>query len=81
MVFSRSDTIEAGLREAGYPGWVAKEFICELGKGAIRPIVRGFYYAARDAYADGSKWLTIRCIGFAIATIVSGFEVKSRPRR
>jgi Glycosyl transferase family 2/Glycosyltransferase like family 2 len=79
-VFSRSDTIEAGLREAGYPGWVIGEFIGALGKGAIRPIVRGFYYAARDAYADGSKWLTLRCIWFAIVTIASGFVANARRR-
>ena len=80
-VFSRADTIEACLRESGYPGWVVSRFICELGKSAIRPIVRGFYYAARDAYADGSKWLTIRCVGFAVATIVWGFVVESRLRK
>ncbi len=80
-VFGRPDVIEAGLREADYPGWLVKEFIRELGQGAIRPIVRGFYYAARDAFADGSKWLAIRCIGFAIATIVSGLVVKPRSRK
>lgn len=80
-VFGRSDTIEAGLREAGYPGWVVKEFVGELGKGVVRPIVRGFYYAARDAYADGAKWLAIRCIGFAFSTMISAFLVGSRPRK
>jgi len=54
-VFSNYEAIDAGLREDGYPGWVVTEFMRALGKGAVRPIVRRFYYAARDAYADGSR--------------------------
>jgi hypothetical protein len=79
-VFSNYEAIDAGLREDGYPGCVVTEFIRALGKGAVRPIVRGFYYAARDAYADGFRWLAIRCTGFAAATILSGVVVRLRPR-
>jgi glycosyltransferase involved in cell wall biosynthesis len=67
-VFSRSDTIEAGLRERGYPGWIVRAFISAVGRGAIRPIARGFYYAARDAYSDGSRALALRCMAFALWT-------------
>jgi glycosyltransferase involved in cell wall biosynthesis len=47
-----------------------------LGRDAIRPIARGFYWAARNARADGERWLPLRCIGFAIGTITSAWNMK-----
>ena len=79
-VFSNYEAIDAGLREDEYPGWVVVEFMRTLGTDAVRPIVRAFYYAARDAYADGSKWLAIRCAGFAVVTILSRLVIRLRPR-
>jgi glycosyltransferase involved in cell wall biosynthesis len=77
-VFSRSDTIEAGLREPGYPHSIVKEFIGAIGASAVRPIVRGFYYAAREAWEDGSRWLALRCLGFAFRTVFAGLIVTRR---
>lgn len=71
-IFGRADVIEAGLRETGYPLWVVKACIAEFGGGAVRPIARGFYYAARDAYSDGHPLLAIRCLVFAIQTFLLG---------
>jgi hypothetical protein len=67
-VFSNYEAIDGPSRRR-YPGWVVAELMRALGKGAVRPIVRGFYYAARDAYGR-FRWLAIRCAGFAVATIV-----------
>lgn len=79
-VFSNYESIDAGLREAGYPGWVVRAFIRAVGTSAVRPIVRGFYYAARDAYADGFRWMAIRCLAFAAGAILSGWVVPFRRR-
>jgi hypothetical protein len=81
MVFSRADTIEAGLRESGYPGCIVKPLLGALGTEAIRPLVRGFYYAARDAHADGLNRLALRCIGFAINALILGLLLKLRPKQ
>jgi hypothetical protein len=76
MVFSRADTIEAGLRKPGYPGFIVNAFLGALGTEAIRPIARGFYYAAREAHADGLNWLSLRCVVFAVNALMRGLLLK-----
>jgi hypothetical protein len=52
--------------------------VSALGCDFIRPIARGFYWAARYAREDGEKWLMMKCLGFAIATLMSDGTAKPR---
>lgn len=52
--------------------------VSALGRDSIRPIARGFYWAARYARQDGERGVMLNCLGFAAATLVSGRTVKAR---
>lgn len=54
------------------PARSVRRAISALGSDAVRPIARGFYWAARNAYADGKRWVAMRCAAFAARTLLSG---------
>jgi len=67
--------------KCGFPKRSVASAVSALGRNSIRPIARGFYWAARYAREDGEKWLMMRCLGFAAATLMSGWTSKRRSVR
>jgi len=61
-----------------YPKRSVAAAVNALGRESVRPIARGFYWGARYARQDGEKWLMMKWLAFAVATLMSGAVAKPR---